>query len=233
MPVSNRELAAILFADIVGYTTSMQHDEDAALQLVRDYQGILQAAAQAHAGKVFKNYGDGSLLVFPSSVNAVLAARQIQADSIKDISIPLRIGIHVGEFVIRDGDLYGNGINLASRIESLGVPGSILISGEVQRKVKNRPEVDLVRVGVYRFKNVEEPVEVFAVKGDGLNVPRRDRIQGKLESDRSGRRSRLWIGIVAAVAMLAIALWLFKGTSNPPQITDTDRARSIVVSVFD
>ncbi|MDX1478562.1 MAG: adenylate/guanylate cyclase domain-containing protein [Saprospiraceae bacterium] len=233
MSVSTRELAAILFADIVGYTTSMQHDEDAALQMVRDYQEILQSAAEAHGGRIYKNYGDGSLLVFPNSAGAVLAAIQIQADCMRDRTIPVRIGMHVGEFVVRDGDLYGNGINLASRIESLGVAGSILMSGDVQRKVKNRPELDLVRVGVYQFKNVDEPVEVFAIKGEGLRVPPRDRTHGLLASGKRGRRSRLWIGLISVVALLAAAWWFVVGKDAPARIAETDRARSIVVSVFD
>lgn len=182
---SARQLAAILFADIVGYTSLMQQNEEQTLQIIKRYQEILDKAASTHHGKVLKNYGDGSLMTFSNSLDAVTAAKEIQENARIEPTVPLRIGIHVGEFIVERGDIYGNGVNLASRIESLGIEGTILYSKNVYQKIKNHPEFKSENLGEYEFKNVEEPMQVFALANEGFPIPLRSEMHGKLKSASS------------------------------------------------
>ena len=217
---SNRKLAAILFADIVSYTSLMQSNEQMALQTIQNYQSILSSSAQQYNGQVLKNYGDGSLVIFQNSLEAVQAAKVIQEQCIGDVNIPLRIGIHVGEFVVRDKDIYGNGVNLAARLESLGVAGSVLFSKEVYRKIKNHPELQLRSLGRFQFKNVEEPMEVFALANEGFPVPEKEYLQkqSKLSSSQKGKNqlAKYW---PILLLILAGAFWYFNKsqTSEVPE----------------
>ena len=178
---SVRQLAAILFADIVGYTSLMQQDESRTLRIIKRYQEILETAASQFNGRVLKNYGDGSLMTFTNSVDAVKSGKLIQEMAQDEPQVPLRIGIHVGEFVFEKGDIYGNGVNLASRIESLGVKGAVLFSDNVYKKIKNHPEFKSADLGSFHFKNVDEPMSVYALSNEGFPVPRREEMQGKLK----------------------------------------------------
>jgi len=124
-------LAAILFTDIVGYTAMMQKDERQALTVIRKYNTVLGKLVAGHHGQVVNNYGDGSLCTFSSAINAVNCAVQIQKELIdSEPIVPLRIGLHIGEIFFEDGKAFGDGVNLASRIQSLGQPNTILFSKE-------------------------------------------------------------------------------------------------------
>ena len=193
---SKRKLAAILFADIVGYTSLMQKDETIALSKIKRYQQVLDTAANQFNGQVLKNYGDGSLMTFSNSLDAIKAAIQIQEQSKAHPNVPLRIGMHIGEFIVEKGDIYGNGVNLASRIESLGIEGAVLFSKNIYQKIKSLPEFEVKSLGHFEFKNVEEPMEVFALANEGFPIPERIEMQGKLKNSPatsdSGFLSRLW-----------------------------------------
>ena len=207
--ISSRKLAAILFADIVGYTSLMQSNEQLALQTIQQYQSIVSSSAKSNNGEILKSYGDGSLLIFQNSLEAVQAAKAIQEkcnDPSSDISIPLRIGIHVGEFVVRDKDIYGNGVNLASRLESIGVAGSVLFSRDVYRKIKNNPELEVVELGSFGFKNVEETIEVFALANEGMVVPKKNKLAGLKRKNTS--KNLVFACVVGAISLLALALWM-------------------------
>ncbi len=213
-----RQLAAILFADIVGYTSMMQADEGLALEKIKRYQAVLETAAETYHGKVLKNYGDGSLMTFSNSVDAVKAAIQIQEQVKSAPVVPLRIGIHIGEFVIEKGDIYGNGVNLASRIESLGIDGAVLFSKNIYQKIKNYPEFEVQSLGSFEFKNVEEPMEVFALANEGMVVPEESEIKGKVKlvstDSNSSFFERIWQKripqiLIAYIATAWIGLQLF------------------------
>lgn len=216
-----RRLAAILFADIVGYTGMMQFNEQHALQTIQKYQSILSSSARQSQGRILKNYGDGSLMIFQNSLDAVQAAEKIQEQCGQDI--PLRIGIHVGEFVVRDNDIYGNGVNLASRLESLGVAGSILFSGEVYRKIKNHPELEVKSLGRFRFKNVEEAMEVFALANRGLVVPKRSEMEGKLKDSAKAKLTKPLIWLMSVVGLVLAAVY-FLSTNNGQDNIDLNSA---------
>ncbi len=128
--VPKRQLAAIMFTDMVGYTALMQKDETGAKRLRDLHRLALEEETENRGGEILQYYGDGSLSIYKSSIEAVDCAVAIQ-NRIKD-KVNLRIGIHVGDIVKdEDGAIYGNGVNVASRIESMAVSGAVLVSGKL------------------------------------------------------------------------------------------------------
>jgi TolB-like protein/Tfp pilus assembly protein PilF len=166
-----RMLAAVMFTDMVGYTAMMQEDEDHA-KLLRDrHRNVLEDLSLEHQGKVIQYFGDGTLTIFGSAVEAVLCAIDIQLELKKDPSVNLRIGIHSGDIVYDDDGIFGDSVNVASRIEASAIGGSILISRKVYDEIINHKEINAVSLGYHEFKNVKTPIEVYAIKSDQLNIP--------------------------------------------------------------
>ncbi|HEU5166003.1 MAG TPA: adenylate/guanylate cyclase domain-containing protein, partial [Chitinophagaceae bacterium] len=181
MQNQSRHLAAILFTDIVGYTAMMQQNESHAVTIMKHYTSVLQKAVLAHSGQILNDYGDGNLCSFPSATEAVKCAVELQLQLQRDPAVPLRIGLHVGELFFEEGKVMGDGVNVASRIQSLGQANTILFSGEINNKIKNHPEFKSVSLGKFEFKNVDEPVEVFALANGGFTIPKREQLSGKLK----------------------------------------------------
>ena len=181
MPDQNRQLAAILFTDIVGYTAMMQQDEDRAVAIVKRYMSVIQSAVSEFSAKILNDYGDGSLCSFSSATQAVRCAIQIQKELQSEPKVPLRIGLHVGELFFEGEKVLGDGVNVASRVQSLGQPNTILFSRDIYDKIKNQSEFSCVPLGKFHFKNVDEPMEIFDLSNPGLVVPQREKMEGKLK----------------------------------------------------
>lgn len=179
-----RRLAAILFTDIVGYTAMMQQNETEALTVIKRYTTILKKAVNKHSGEVLNDYGDGSLCIFSSASKAVECGLEMQQQLNEEPKVPLRIGLHIGEIFFEEGKILGDGVNLASRIQSIGQGNSILFSEEIQDKIKNNPKFRSVCLGAFDFKNVDKPINVFALANDGLVIPKRAGIDGKLKEKK-------------------------------------------------
>src|SRR5688500_3553314 len=133
-----RQLAAILFADLTGYTAIMQENEQLARLKRQRFKDVLAGAVQNFQGKLLQNYGDGALVIFTSGRQAVCCGIEIQGSLRQDPRVDLRIGIHIGDVSIEEESIFGDGVNVASRIESAAVSGSILISEKVFDEVKNQ-----------------------------------------------------------------------------------------------
>ena len=176
-------LATIMFADIAGYTALMEKDENAALEFLKQFQSSLRQFVPSHQGKIRQFYGDGCLAVFQGTTDALHCAITLQKDFWSNHQIPVRIGIHTGEVVFGDNNVFGNAVNIASRIESIGIPGSILFSKNILDQITNKLDFNIESLGTFQFKNVSKPVEVYAVADFGLQVPDREHIKGKLSSD--------------------------------------------------
>ena len=174
-----RQLAAILFADMTGYTALMQENEHLARSKRKRFKDVLDATIQQHDGKILQYYGDGSLSIFNSAINSVNCAISIQQQLQLDPKVDLRIGIHTGDVVIEEESIYGDGVNLASRIESMAVPGAVFISGKVYDEIKNHDKIKTQELGFFELKNVKEPVRIYAVSNDGIIVPAKNDLQGK------------------------------------------------------
>jgi adenylate cyclase len=169
-----RRLAAILAADVAEYSRLMGDDEEgtlAALKACRRH--TLDPQVAAHRGRVVKTTGDGVLVEFPSAVDAIRCATDIQhAMSEQNTGIPedrriqFRIGINVGDIIIDDGDSYGDGVNIASRVEGLAKPGSVCISDYAYQQIKGKVALDFVDMGEQRLKNIASTIRVYAVRSE-------------------------------------------------------------------
>src|SRR5687768_5102596 len=158
-----RQLAAIMFTDMTGYTAMMHEDEKRAKGLRDKQRSTLEKCIPAFNGKLLQYYGDGSLSIFSSSFDAVKCAIQIQKELRRDPVVPHRIGLHSGDISYDGQGVYGDCVNVASRIEAASVPGAILISDKVHDEIKNQKEITSISLGTYNFKNVKRPIEVFAI----------------------------------------------------------------------
>lgn len=174
-----RQLAAIMFSDMVGYTALMQQNEQLAKDKRRKLKEVLETSVSACNGKILQYSGDGALSIFSSAIDAVNCSVKIQQALQLEPKVDLRIGIHTGDISIEDEVIYGDSVNLASRIESLAVPGSIFISEKVFDEIKNQENIFTREIGYFEFKNVIKPVLIFAIDNKGLVVPNRDELKGK------------------------------------------------------
>ena len=190
-----RKLRTILFADIVGYTAMMQQDEQHSLHLLAHFKADLERLVPAHEGDIIQYFGDACLLSFESATQAVACALAMQT-AYREKDIPVRIGMHLGEVMFRENNAYGDGVNIASRVESMGIPGSVIVSRTVREQVKNKAEFSLAPLGAFHFKNVEAPMELYALANEGLVVPQKGEMKGKLAetvaSEKSGFFQQLW-----------------------------------------
>ncbi len=167
----NRQLTAIMFADMVGYTALMQEDEGRAKSSRDRNRASLVQRVEEHDGKILQFYGDGALSVFQSAIQAVKAAIAIQDDLRAPPTVPVRIGLHTGDIIHDDEGVFGDGVNLAARVQGLAVPGGVLISEKVFDDVKNQAGIETRSMGSFALKNVKRPMEIWAVTNEGLAVP--------------------------------------------------------------
>lgn len=226
---TDHKLAAILFADIAGYTAMMQKNEEGAMELLNRFKEELEEITPRHQGRIIQYFGDGCLLAFESSTQSVHCAIALQKAFSKIPVIPVRIGLHLGEVVFKNNNVFGDGVNIASRIESLGIPGAILMSKTIRDQIVNKSEFQLISMGFFDFKNVTEPVEVYAVANPGFVVPKREEMQGKLKIIQKKSGAVKWISAFALIALLAFALWLFFGQKKTAEMIDE---KSIAVLPF-
>lgn len=198
---SSHQLAAIMFADIAGYTATMQEDEALALQLKNKLLKKLEAETTEHNGRILSFRGDGALCHFTSTIEAVRAALAVQLEMLEQPKVPLRIGMHMGDVIMNDNDIVGDGVNIASRLESFAVPGSILISAKVYDDIKNQKDIQAVSLGMFRFKNVKEEAEIFAISNTGLIVPDKKNLEGKGERVTAEKQWRRCVLVLPFVNM--------------------------------
>jgi predicted ATPase/class 3 adenylate cyclase len=176
-----RRLVAVMFTDMVGYTALMQADEKAAVERRDRYVRALDRAHEAAGGTVVQRLGDGSLSMFPSALAAVQAAVAMQRE-LGGAGIPVRIGIHVGDVLVETERLTGDAVNVAARVESFAVPGSVFLSDTAYDQVKNQLDLQVAALGSFQFKNVGRPFDLYAVADVGLVVPDRSELEGKGEA---------------------------------------------------
>ena len=175
-PRVERRLAAILAADVVGYARLMEADEEATLAALKTHQSELVAPKIAeHRGRIVKTTGDGALVEFASAVDAVECAVAIQktvaerqAAVPEERRVAFRIGINVGDIIVEDGDILGDGVNVAARLEGLAEPGGICIARNVWNQVKAKLGLPFEPMGEHRVKNIAEPVETWCVRLEGV-----------------------------------------------------------------
>lgn len=246
MPNHKRKLAAIMFSDIVGYTDMMQNDELDGLSKAKRYRKELKQLVSIYEGEILQHFGDGSLTVFSSAVNAIRCAYELQlklkAEAIsKSPEVPIRIGLHVGDIIMEDDDIFGNGVNIASRFESIGQAGTVLFSQNIFEKIHTLPEFQIEELGTFHFKNVKEPMEVFALSNDNMVVPDPSSIVGKLQElkskDQKPIKKKKWAVSISLMVLLTIAgilYWesIFKNPFMNERQRKLKSIRSIAVMPF-
>ena len=165
-----RRLAAILAADVVGYSRLMEADEEGTVQALNACRRIVDGLVLDHRGRVFGSAGDSVIAEFPSPVEAVRCAVEIQralegrnADLPEDRCLRLRIGINLADVVVEGEDLLGEGVNIAARLEALADVGGIFLSRPVLDQIKNKLDLGYEYLGEHRVKNIAEPVRVYRV----------------------------------------------------------------------
>jgi adenylate cyclase len=172
----SRKLAAILVADIVGYSRLTGADEERTLARVRGLRSdLLDPTIAAHRGRVVKRTGDGSIVEFRSVVDAVRCAIEVQngmaernAGVAPERRIEFRVGVHLGDVVEEsDGDLMGDGVNIAARLEGVAKPGAICLSEDAYRQVKGRLDLKVTDLGATQLKNIAEPIRVYSLEVGG------------------------------------------------------------------
>src|SRR5215470_568068 len=146
---ATRQLAAIMFTDMEGYTALMQKNEQEAIERRNRHRHVFEKAMADHEGKIIQYYGDGTLSIFSSAIHAVNAGVAMQLLFRETPRVPLRIGIHIGDIAVDDSGVYGDGVNIASRIESFAVAGSVFISDKVFDEIKNQSAINTISMGVF------------------------------------------------------------------------------------
>ena len=209
-----RKLAAIMFIDMVGYSALSQRNEPLALELLAEQQRLLRTQFPLFNGREVKNTGDGFLVEFPSALEATQCAVEIQravaarnATQSAERQFQVRIGIHVGDVVHREADMYGDGVNIAARIEPLAKGGGICLSDTVYAQVRNKLDVGLAKLASPELKHIEVPMDVYRV------VLPWD--QGKEEGRRKNEKSQSlvtsastrWVWIAGVVLVAIVLVW--------------------------
>jgi TolB-like protein/class 3 adenylate cyclase len=165
-----RQLAAIMFTDIVGYTALMGKDETAAYQLLKKNRQLQKPLIEKHSGKWLKEMGDGVLASFRSISDAVYCAIEIQRKCKNEGHLKLRIGIHLGEVIVEGDDVFGDGVNIASRLEAIAPVGGIWVSESVERNIQNKKGIETNFIREEVLKNVKDPVKIYQVKVEGIEI---------------------------------------------------------------
>ena len=223
-PEGTRKLEAILAADVAGYSRLMQDDDEATVATLEAYRDVFRDKIQAHHGRVVDMAGDSVLAVFDAATEAVRTAFEVQAVlAERNEALPearrmrFRIGVNLGEVIERpDGTVYGDGVNVAARLESIGEPGGVTVSGTVFDQVKNRLQLSFDFIGEQEVKNITGPVRAYRVLAEGTSVsalasPKRKRAISK----------RAAIGAVAAAVVLIAAVGIYSYRPAPPSATAT------------
>lgn len=226
---ARRRLAAILAADVVGYSRSMGADEVGTLaRLQKLLREVVRPAVTDRQGRVFKQMGDGLLAEFPSAVGAAQSATAIQEKLATDSNtLQIRIGLHIGDVIVERDDLFGEGVNLAARLQAEAEPGCIVASFAFRQQVEGRAGLSFRPLGLRGLTNVDEPVEVFALGDPSTAVA----ALSPRQSTHRGTRRLALAGLVL-VALVFIAAWLSQAPlgPTPPRASGTP---TIAVLPFD
>lgn len=202
----NRKLSTVYFSDIVGYTRLMGKDENAAFELMKENLRIHQEVLADYHGEIIKELGDGILAVFGSATDALSAGLEIQKRCIKAGRYQLRIGLQSGEIIFDHGDIFGDAVNVASRIQSVGVPSSIVFSDRVCKEIYQDSRFKTIKLGGFDLKNVAHTLELYALTNAPLSVPKHADILGNIKY-QEGSPWKIRVGVVAIVVLFGALIY--------------------------
>ncbi len=176
--IPKHQVLSILFVDISGYTIMMGQNEEDALIKLKHFKRVIKSEVNLFRGEIKQFYGDGCLIIFQENSDAVDCARKLQKAFVRQLQLPVRIGIHSGEVIVEEDNVFGDVVNIASRIEAAAIPGSVLISETIYNQLKSRSGFQFVPLGKFYFKNVTRPYRLFALYGEEFSVPSPRALQG-------------------------------------------------------
>ena len=212
--VPRRKLSAIVMVDVSGFSRMMERNEERTTALIREFHDRTQGLVESHQGRVVDTAGDSVFGEFDSVVNAVRCAQAIQdaqavanADCVPAERIETRIGVHLGDVIVQDYRVYGDGVNIAARLQSIAVPGSICVSEAVYQQVHRKLDLAFQDLGVQTLKNIEHPIRLYRVSGTPSPGVRRRVPGGFTWADALLHPSSLTLLLVGAY-LLATALGL-------------------------
>ncbi|GAB3224683.1 hypothetical protein J0A67_09275 [Algoriphagus aestuariicola] len=202
----NRKQSTVFFSDIVGYTRLMGKDENAAFELMKENLELHQEILALYKGKLIKELGDGILAIFESSIDALNASLEIQKRCIQTNRYQLRIGLQSGEVIFDHGDIFGDAVNVASRIQSVCIPSSVVFSDRISREISKERGFQAIKLGGFDLKNVDHTLELYALSNEPLAIPKRADILGNIRyQERNPWKYR--IGIAAIVVLLGALIF--------------------------
>jgi len=211
----SRQLAAIMFTDIVGYTALMGKDESKAMDILQRNKSIQETLIANYGGTFLKELGDGTLASFPTASQAVECGASILNEA-KEADIPLRIGIHVGEVVMKGNDVYGDGVNIASRLEQQSPKGGMAISDSVYSNVRNKSDLVFRDAGIVKLKNVASTIRVYKIGEEEVTAD-----LGKWKSVTKA------IAAFSILILLALYIWFYL-----PSVRDTQQDDNVTLVVL-
>jgi len=227
-PTEERKLAAIMFTDMVGYSALAQRDDKVALELLEEHRRLLREIFPRFHGTEIKTIGDAFLVEFGSALEAAKCAIEIQralakrnTDVTSDRHIQLKIGIHIGDVVHREGDVYGDGVNIASRIEQLAGAGGICVSMDVERQIRNALEARFEKFGSADLKNIKLPMDLFRIV-----LPWESGSEPERGEARATKRSPILIpaAVLVLLALIGVGWWFMQRSSNKQQALSAQTA---------
>ena len=235
VPTEERKLAAIMFTDMVGYSALAQRDDKVALELLEEHRRLLREIFPRFHGTEIKTIGDAFLVEFGSALEAAQCAIEIQRtlakrnhDVTSDRRIELKIGIHIGDVMHRDGDVYGDGVNIASRIEALAGAGGICVSMDVERQIRNALEARFEKFGTADLKNIKLPMELFRIV-----LPWETGGKAQSSAPRALKTSPFLIPAVALIIIVLLAGWWWTQRSSKNQQSVAAHAAPTTANVPD
>ncbi len=228
-----RKLAAILAADVAGYSRLMGVDEEGTLNALRSHREVVDGLIVAHRGRVFNSAGDSVVAEFPSAVEAINCAVEIQQEMDerneavpKDKRLQFRIGLNIGDVMAEGGDLFGDGVNVAARLQELAEPGGICVARNVYNQVKHKVGVAFESLGPHHVKNIAEPVSVYRALIDGTRARSRVRVQLTNLWQQRTTRITLLLFLLLLLAAGGLAGWYFYG--RPTELPAASTADSAI-----
>ena len=220
-----RKLAAIVSADIAGYSRLMGKDEPGTLAAMKGHLAAIEPVVSSHNGRIFKMLGDGFLAEFSSVLDAVDCAVAVQrlmrvrnSETLPERRLEFRIGVNLGDVILDGGDVFGDGVNLAARLQTIAEPGSICVSRTVRDQVRDKLPYAFEELGAHEVKNLPRPIYVYAVRFD------REASRGARRRLHAGRMRQvaLALGVIAALILGAAIVSRFdlRRDETPPTATD-------------
>ena len=231
---SERKHVSIVFTDIVGFTALSSNNEPAALALLEKQRKLLKPVVDSYDGEWLKEIGDGLLLTFPTASAAVQCAIDIQKIASDHSDLVLRIGIHEGEVTATEGDIIGDDVNVASRIEPFSAPGGIAISGKIQQNISSLPDFKTMYLGQPKLKGVRQKVEIHCIVSQGLPKPDLKTVKAKLDLGQQSLFKKYVFPITGALfTLIGGFIWLIFPLISFTTASTRDYDNKIAVLYFD